>query len=64
MEREENGVTGNWNPVPLASKTCLGHLVSSGEGILSVCSVCIFLASGLRDHLPTMCIVGAEVAVC
>lgn len=64
MERQEDGVTGNQNLVPLTSKTCLGHLLRSGEGIISVCFVCIFLASGLRDHLPTICFVRAEVAMC
>lgn len=51
------------NPVPLVSQTCLGRLVSSAERIISMCSVSIFLASGLRGHLPTVCFVGAEVAV-
>lgn len=37
---------------------------SSGEGIISMCSVYILLASGLRNHLPTMCVMRATVAMC
>lgn len=61
MVREEDGATGNQTPVTLAYKNLPG---SSGEGIISVCSVCIFMASVLREHQPTMCLVGAEVAMC